>query len=141
MQDIHPRGAPSTANPSETTRTSLQPVLLLDAIGSGGSAVFLLAATGWLSLHLGLSTSLLRGAAVILIPFVVVLLVAVLAGARSRPLIGAIVAFNVLWIVASLGLLLFGGASPTALGVSVVLVQAAMVAVVALLQYAGITRD
>ncbi|MDQ3692829.1 MAG: hypothetical protein M3464_04280 [Chloroflexota bacterium] len=141
MQDVHPRGVPSTANPSETNRTSLQPVLLLDAIGSGGGAVFLLTATGWLSPHLGLSTSLLRGAAVILIPFVVVLLVAVLAGATSRPLIGVIVAFNVVWVVASIGLLLFGRVSPTALGVAVVLAQAAAVAVVAWFQYAAIHRE
>lgn len=141
MQDAHPRGARADAIHGETTGAGLRPLLLLDAVGSGASAGLVLVATGWLSSHLGLSATLLRGVGVILIPFVALLLVAASSGAARRPLIGIVLAFNVVWVVASIGLLVFGRVSLTALGVAVVIAQAAAVAVVAWFQYAAIHRE
>jgi hypothetical protein len=118
----------------------LRRVLLVDAMASGACALLALVAADWLSPHLGLSPAFLRGAGLILIPFVALLLAVAARGTDSRPAVGIIIAFNVLWVLASVGVLVTGGVAPTGLGIAFVLVQAAVVALLGWLQFAGLRR-
>jgi hypothetical protein len=113
--------------------------LLADAIGTGASVVLVLAAAEWLSPHLGLPVELLRGAGLVLIPFVAML---VAAASRLRPawLVGLVIGLNLVWAVASIALIVGGIVQPTTLGIVVVIGQAAAVLGIAVLQYVGLQR-
>lgn len=115
----------------ERTYPPLRRLLLIDAIGSGASALLAMAASDWLSAYLGLAPALLRGAGVVLVPFVALLALAVVMPRAPRALVGIIITLNVLWVLASLGLLVTGRASPTGFGIVFVLVQAGAVALLA----------
>lgn len=123
------------------SRSLLRRALLFDAGACAASALLVLVAAGWLSPWLGLSETFLRWVAILLLPFVALVLVAV-----SRPrvipvLIGSVIIFNVVWVLASVAVLVSGAVSPTNLGVAIVIGQAAMVAGIARLQYLGWRRE
>jgi hypothetical protein len=119
----------------------LRRALWLDAIVSGAFGLLGLVATGWLSTRFGLPEGLLRGTAVVMVPWVVVLATLATRATIASAAVNLVIAFNLLWVVASAGLLLSGAVSPTTLGTLLVLVQAAGVALFAALQYAGSRRD
>ena len=58
----------------------------------------------------------------------------------ARGAVWAIVAANALWAVASVGMLVSGLVAPTILGYAFVIAQAAVVALLGELQYAGLKR-
>jgi hypothetical protein len=121
--------------------TFLRTVLLLDAAASGATALLLIAGAGLLEGLLGLPVTLMREAGLVLVPYVA--LVAIVA-MRERIIAGAvwtIIAANALWAVASACLLMSGLVAPTVLGYAFVIAQAAVVAVLAELQYVGLTRQ
>jgi len=114
----------------------LRYALIADAIGSGASAVLLLAAADTLSPLLGLPEQLLRTAGLILVPFV-----ALVAYAASRLQPGAawsVILINVAWVIGSVLLLVSDVVAPTTLGYAFVIAQALFVALVAELQYSGV---
>lgn len=119
----------------------LRRALWLDAVVSGAFAVLGLVATGWLSDQFGLPEGLLRGASLLMVPWVAALVTVATRAAISSAAVNGIIAFNLLWVVASIGLLLSGAVSPTALGTGFVLVQAAGVLLFAALQYVGSRRE
>lgn len=115
-------------------RLPLGATLVLDAIGSGAMALPLAIAAGFLAPILGLPEMFLRAVGLILLPYVVVLVV---AGSRPRAatlLAPWIVTGNVIWIVASLGVLASGWLAPTLLGQAFIIAQAITVAGFAALQ-------
>jgi hypothetical protein len=116
----------------------LRRALLLDATASGAMALLALAAAGPLSAPLGLSAGLLRGAGMVLVPFVALLLVAARAPRISPALAWTVIAVNGAWIAASVLLVVERLAAPTALGTAFVLAQAAAVALFTVLEYAGV---
>lgn len=59
----------------------------------------------------------------------------------SRAMLVEIIAINVLWVVASFGLLVSGAISPNLLGIAFVSAQAVAVALFAELQYVGLRRQ
>lgn len=119
----------------------LQRALLTDALASGAAAILLLAAAEWLSPYLGLSVSFIRGVGLVLIPWTILLFI-VANGPRRRPFaIGSIIAVNLLWVVASAGLLIAEVVSPTNLGTAVVIVQAVVVVGIASAQFLGWSRE
>ena len=128
---------------SPTTSPLLRRVLVLDAVASAAAALLLLLGAPVLADRLGLPEALLRGAGLVLLPFV-----ALVAWAARRPvaepaLVGAIAACNAAWVVASIALValaLPAGLAPTALGHAFVLAQALVVAVFARLQVVGLRR-
>ena len=82
----------------------------------------------------------MREAGLILVPFVGFV---VWVGTRevvARGAVWTIIAANALWVAASIGLLVGGWVAPTALGYAFVIAQAAVVALFAELQYAGLKR-
>lgn len=118
----------------------LRRALTADAVMSGGAAILLIAGAGIASSLLGLPVTLLRGAGLILIPFVA--LVTFLATRREIEAQGVwtVIVLNVGWVAASLLLLVSGWVAPTGLGYVFVIVQALAVAVFAELQFTGLRR-
>jgi hypothetical protein len=118
----------------------LRNVLVLDAAASGATGLLLLAGAGVLEDLLGLPVALLREAGLILIPYVACVAWVGTREPIARRAVWAIIAANALWAVASVGLLVSGLVAPTALGYAFVIAQAAVVAVLGELQYAGLKR-
>jgi hypothetical protein len=128
---------PAALTPAPLLRFALR----LDAAASGALSLLMLLAAPALSGPLGLSEGLLRGAALVSLPFVALL--TWMAGRASLPtwLVWAVIGINAVWAADSLLLLLSGWISPTALGVAFVLAQAFAVAGFALLQWRGLARS
>lgn len=120
--------------------TFLHRALSLDAAATGATAALLLAGAGWLAGPLGLPAGLLRGAGLVLVPFV-----ALVAWAGLRPVppasaVLAVIGLNAAWVVASILLLVGGWVAPTALGTAFVVAQALVVGAFAELQLLGLRR-
>jgi hypothetical protein len=117
---------------------SLRRALAADAAVSGAAALLMLLAAPLLAGLTLLPAGLLRGAGLVLVPFVAWL---VWLAAQSRPprrAVMAVIVINALWVAASLLLLLGGLVTPNALGYVFVLAQAVAVAALAVLQLAGL---
>ena len=125
---------------SAQSSTFLRRALVLDAVASGATALLVIAAAGVIDGLLGLPVGLLRGAGLVLVPYVA--LVAVVATrARIEPAaVWVIIACNALWALASFVLLLSGELAPTGLGIAFVAAQAIIVALLGELQYMGLRR-
>jgi hypothetical protein len=122
------------------TSTLLRRALMLDAAASGLTGVLMLAGAGMLEGLLSLPSPLLRGAGLVLVPYVT--FVAIIA---SRPHILAaavwsVIGCNALWTAASFALLASGAVAPNALGVAFVVGQALAVAGLGGLQYLALRR-
>ncbi len=121
-------------------KTFLQQALILDAAATGATMLLAILGAGVLAGVLGLPAGLLRGAGLILIPFVALV---AWAGMRARParaVVATIIGLNALWVAASIGLLIGGWVSPTALGYAFVIAQALVVGVFAWLQFSGLRK-
>jgi hypothetical protein len=127
----------STVQPNSFLRN----VLLLDAAASGATGLLLIAGAGLLDGLLGLPVALMREAGLILVPYVAFVACVGTRANIARGAVGAIIAANALWAVASVCLLLSGLVAPTVLGYTFVLAQAAVVALLGELQYAGLKRQ
>jgi hypothetical protein len=119
----------------------LRRALILDAAASGATALIVIAAAGPLAGLLGLPQGLLRGAGLVLLPYVAFVIYWAMREDVSRPAVWAIVVANVLWAAASALLLVSGWVAPTALGYAFVIGQAAAVALLGELQYVGLRRQ
>lgn len=118
----------------------LRRALAADALASGATGLMMAAGAGLLTSPLGLPEALIREAGVVLIPYTA--LVGFLA---SRPTISvpaawAVAAFNAVWAVDSVLLLLSGYVTPTLLGTAFTLFQATVVGGFAILQVIGLQR-
>jgi hypothetical protein len=122
------------------TSTFLRRALLADAAASGATALLLIAAAGLLEGLLGLPAALLRGASLVLLPYVAFVIVTGTRGAIFHGAVWTVVIANVAWAAASLLLLVSGWVAPTALGYAFVIGQAAVVALLGELQYMGLRR-
>jgi hypothetical protein len=119
----------------------LRNVLLLDAAASGATGLLLIAGAGLLEGLLGLPVVLMREAGLILVPYVAFVAWTGTRTEIARGAVWAVIAANVLWAVASVCLLVSGLVAPTALGCAFVIAQAAVVAILGELQYAGLRRQ
>jgi hypothetical protein len=126
-----------TTNPTQFLRN----VLLLDAAASGATGLLLIAGAGLLEGLLGLPVALMREAGLILVPYVAFVVWTGTRAEMARGAVWTIIAANVLWAVASVCLLVSGLVAPTALGYAFVIAQAAVVAILGELQYAGLRRQ
>ncbi|MDG4832820.1 hypothetical protein O7627_26450 [Solwaraspora sp. WMMD1047] len=118
----------------------LRLALRLDAVASAGLGAAVALAAPLLDGPLGAPTALLWAIGGFLVPFSVALWVIGSRVPANRSAVRTVIAVNAAWVVGSVLLVLFGGLDLTALGVAVVLGQAAAVAVLAELQYAGLRR-
>jgi hypothetical protein len=115
--------------------------LLADAAASGATGLLAFAGAGILSGLLGLPTQLLLYAGFSLLPYAAIVAYAGTRPIVSRPAVWAIVAYNALWAVDSIVLLVSGYVAPTALGYAFVIFQAAVVAGFAGLQIVGLRKE
>lgn len=118
----------------------LRRALFADAIASAGMGLLLLAAAVPLEPLLGLPVALLRGIGAI--SFIYAVHVALVARREhlSTRATRLIVFANVVWVFASVGLLLSGWVAPTSFGYAFVIAQAVVVALLAELQFVGLRR-
>ena len=118
----------------------LRRALLVDAIASGSMGLAFSIASRPLSNLLGFPAPALFWVGLFLVAFAGFLIWLARRPQVSRPLVAAIVAGNLLWVVGSLALLPAGLVELTGLGVGVVLGQAAAVAVFAAVEYGGLRQ-
>ena len=124
----------------DRSNSFLRRALILDAVASGAAGLLMIAGAGLLEGFLGLPAGLLRGAGLVLVPYVAFV---VFVGTRTEiepPAVWSIIVANVLWAAASGLLLVSGWVAPTALGYAFVIGQAAVVALLGELQYVGLRR-
>lgn len=119
----------------------LRNALLVDAAATGATAALMIVGAGWLDGLLGLPVALMREAGLILVPFVAFVARIGTRTQVSRGAVSAIIAVNVLWVVASICLLISSWVAPTLLGYAFVIAQAAAVGLFAELQYIGLKRQ
>jgi hypothetical protein len=113
-------------------------VLLIDAIASGATAVLLVACADLLAPLLQLPAGLLRGAGVVLLPFVALLYGLSRQASPPRGAIALVVATNFAWVAASAWVAFGGVWQPSLAGVVFVLAQAAAVLAFADLGWLGL---
>lgn len=136
------RSAPTAGHAMNASSPAfLRMTLLLDAIASGGTALLVLVATGLLADLLAIPAALLRGAGLVLIPYVAFVAYLGLREQAPRPAVWAVIVANALWAVASLLLLVSGWIAPTALGYAFIIAQALIVALFGELQYVALRRQ
>ncbi len=123
------------------TSLSLRQVLLFDAIATGATALLLVTIAGLLAGPLGLPEALLRGAGLVLVPFVA--LVAWTAFREPSPTgaVLTIIAGNAIWVAANLLVLLSGYVAPTLAGYVLIAAQALVVGFFAELQMIALRRS
>jgi hypothetical protein len=124
----------------DQSSTFLRRALTLDAVASGATALLVIGAAGLLDGLLGLPAALLRGAGLVLVPYVAFVIYACTREAIPRAAVWVIIAANALWAAASTLLLLSGWVAPSVLGYAFVIAQAVVVALLGELQYAGLMR-
>ena len=90
-------------------------------IASGAAGLLMIAGAGLLDGLLGLPAALLRGAGLVLVPYVAFVVLVATRGDIARPAVWSIIAANVLWAAASGLLLASGWVAPTALGYAFVI--------------------
>jgi hypothetical protein len=114
--------------------------LLLDAVASGATGALMLAGAGLLEGWLGIPAALMRGAGLVLVPYVAFVGYLATRETMTPAAVWTVIAANALWAAASGALLLSGWVAPTALGYAFVLAQAVAVAAFGELQYVGLRR-
>lgn len=118
----------------------LRRALLADGVISGATGALMALAAPPLGGLLGLDVALLRMAGLSLLPFAALL---VYLAARERTpswVVMGVVAYNLLWVLDSVLLLVTGWAEPTTWGYLFTVGQALAVAVFAGLEYVGLRR-
>jgi hypothetical protein len=118
----------------------LRRVLILDAVASGATGLLMLLGAGLLEQWLNLPAALLRYAGISLLPFAAIVAWLGLRASLSRAGVWAVIALNVLWVVDSAALLVSGWVDPALLGYVFVIFQAAVVAVLAELEFIGLRQ-
>lgn len=126
--------------PVANDSTQLRRALMLDAVASGGMGVLLLLGAVPLDPLLGLPASLLRGLGLFLIPFAGFLVWLAPRASGLRGVVRLVVGGNVLWVLASVLLLVSAWVTPTLLGTLFVALQSAAVAVFAYLEHRAVAR-
>ncbi len=115
-------------------------VLVADATACGAMGLLLVLGAGPLSGLLGLPVALLVVVGAVLVPLAALMAYVGTRPAIPRGLAWGLVAFDLLWVVESFGLLLLGWVEPTGLGTGFVIGQALVVLAFAELKYLGLRR-
>jgi hypothetical protein len=125
---------------SQQASAFLRRALSLDAVASGATAIVLIAGAAPLEALLGLPSALMRGAGLVLVPYVAFVAFVATRASIEAAAVWAIIVSNVLWAAASVLVLLSGQIAPTPLGIAFVVLQAVVVALLGELQYLGLRR-
>ncbi len=120
--------------------TFLRRVLMLDAVATAATGLMLTFGASLTKDLLGLPQSLMQYAGLSLLPFAALVGFLATRETISRPAVWAVIAYNALWSIDSIVLLVTGAVAPTALGTAFVVAQALVVALFAELEYVGLRR-
>jgi hypothetical protein len=120
--------------------TFLRRVLMLDAAATAATGLMLAFGASLTKDLLGLPQSLMQYAGLSLLPFAALVGFLATRTTISRPAVWAVIAYNALWSIDSIVLLMTGAVAPTALGYAFVIAQALVVALFAELEYVGLRR-
>ena len=118
----------------------LRRILLVDAVSSGAMGIGVLALSGALANLLQLPEALLTEAGLILLPFAAFVGFLASRPEPSRLGVWIVIGLNVAWAIDSVVLLFTGWVAPNLLGYAFVIGQAAVVGVLADLEYVGLKR-
>lgn len=118
--------------------TLLRKVLWADALSGAATGALQLAVPGLLAPWLGLPAALLSGSGLAILAFVALAGFLASRADMPRPLLTLLVVGNWAWVLGCVVLAFSGALAPTALGVGYLLAQAAVVAVLAELQWMGL---
>lgn len=115
------------------SQTALGRILALDALTCTAMGLLLLAASGPIAGLTALPPSLLFYAGALLIPIAIYMAQVARKGTDNGLAVGLVILGNIGWVVASLALFAF--IAPNALGVAFIMAQAAVVGLLAWLEY------
>ena len=121
------------------SNNALQNILLLDAATCVGAGALMAFGSSFVAGLTHIPAPLLTWAGLILFPCAALMLYAGLQAAPSRGIVWLIVLGNIGWVIASVGVFAF--IAPNALGTIFILAQAAVVAVLALLEHNAMQRS
>lgn len=121
------------------SNNTLQNVLLLDAATCIAAGALMAFGSNFVAGLTAIPAPLLTWAGLILFPCAALMIFAGLQASPSRPMVWLIVLGNIGWVIASLGVFAF--IAPNALGTIFILAQAAVVAVLALLEHNALQRS
>jgi hypothetical protein len=122
-------------------RITLRRLLLADGILCGAFGILLALGAGPLSDLLGMPNPLLRVVGLGLLPWAGCLILLATRATIRRGLAWGVIGVNLLWALASVVLLLSGWVDPTTPGIAFTLAQAALVVVIADLQFMALRRS
>ncbi|KAB2937242.1 hypothetical protein [Hyphomicrobium sp.] len=120
--------------------TFLRRALILDAAASGATGLLMIAGAGLLEGLLGVPAQLMRGAGLVLVPYVVFVAWLGTRETLTRGAVWAVIVCNAVWAAASFLLLAEGWIAPNLLGYVFIVGQALVVALFGELQYIGLRR-
>jgi ABC-type xylose transport system permease subunit len=120
------------------SNNTLQNVLLLDAATCIAAGALMAFGSNFVAGLTAIPAPLLYWAGLLLFPCAALMIFAGLQATPSRPIVWLIVFGNIGWVIASLGVFAF--IAPNALGYIFILAQAAVVAVLALLEHSALQR-
>ena len=121
------------------SNNALQNILLLDAATCVGAGALMAFGSNFVAGLTAIPAPLLYWAGLLLFPCAALMIYAGLQAVPSRAIVWLIVVGNVGWVIASLGVFAF--IAPNALGYLFILAQAAVVAVLALLEHNAMQRS
>lgn len=117
---------------------TIRQALMLDFVATGATALLALTAAGFTAGLTGLAEPLIRGAGLVLLPFLALVLAMAVKPVRGGVI--AVIAINIAWVIASfVTMALF--VSPNALGYAFVTAQALAVALFAELQILALRNE
>jgi hypothetical protein len=121
--------------------TLLRRALILDALASGGTGLLTAAGAPFLAGFCHLPEPLLAYSGLSLLPFAAIVGLMARRDCLPTAIVWAVIAYNALWSIDSIVLLVGGWVAPNAFGYAFVIGQALVVAVLAECQYVGLTRS
>jgi hypothetical protein len=121
--------------------TLLRRALVLDALASGGTGALTAAGAGILAAFCNVPEPLLAYSGLSLLPFAAVVGLLARRDVLPAAIVWAIIAYNALWSIDSIVLLLSGWVAPNAFGYAFGIGQALVVAILAECQYMGLIRS
>lgn len=119
---------------NQRANLTLRSLLAIDAIASGAMALLLLATATWLDGQLDLSTTFLRGTGLVLVPWTLYLILVARRPLPASKDVTVVLAGNVAWVIASIGVLFTNAIDPNSFGIAVIVAQAVFVAALTALQ-------
>lgn len=114
--------------------------LIADALATITTAVMMIAAASQLETWFGIPADVQRYIGIGLVPYAAVVAYLGLQSRVAPAAVWTVVVCNVLWAVASIGVLFTGWLQPTPLGVGFIIAQALIVAALAEFQWFGMRR-